>query len=186
MTDWPFGDLRPAHYGAILADPPWRFQTWSAKGEGRSPQRHYRCMELAEVQALPVRDLALRDCLLFLWATAPMLPQALTTMETWGFRYSTGGAWAKQNSSGVGWRLGTGFRLRSSAEFWLIGQRGSPGRISRSETNLIVAPVGRHSAKPAGARRKIKAMVNGPYCELFARERTDGWDSWGDELDAED
>jgi N6-adenosine-specific RNA methylase IME4 len=60
-------------YGAILADPPWSFKTWSQKGEGKSAQRHYRCMTTAELCALPVGDYAADDCALFLWATWPMI-----------------------------------------------------------------------------------------------------------------
>jgi N6-adenosine-specific RNA methylase IME4 len=74
---WPFGDIRPFSYDLICADPPWDFKLYSAKGQGKSAQKHYSCMSLADIKALPVGQLAAPDCCLFLWATWPMLPQAM-------------------------------------------------------------------------------------------------------------
>lgn len=90
MTDWPFGGLKPGHYGAIYADPPWSYVTWSAKGTGRSAEQHYATMDEEEISNLPVSDLAADNCVLFLWVTWPMLPQALRTIAAWGFDYKTG------------------------------------------------------------------------------------------------
>lgn len=91
---WPFSPLDRNAYGCIAADPPWRFKTWSEKGEDRAPD--YALMTLDDIKAMPVADLALPDCVLLLWATNPMLPQALAVMEAWGFSYKTlGFCWAK-------------------------------------------------------------------------------------------
>src|SRR5690606_4059918 len=128
-----------------LADPPWRFRTFSAKGEGRSPSRHYACMDIAELAALPVGQLAAPDAALILWATAPLLPQAVWLMEQWGFAYKSAGAWAKQSTSSARWAFGTGYLLRSAAEFFLLGTIGRPRIRSRAVRNLIVAPVREHS-----------------------------------------
>ncbi|WP_366656595.1 MT-A70 family methyltransferase [Fodinicurvata sp. EGI_FJ10296] len=170
-------------FGAILADPPWSYANFSAKGEARNPKAHYSCMSLADIAALPVADIAARDCALIMWATAPMMPQAFTVMDRWGFRFSTMGAWAKQSKTGAKWAFGTGYVLRSAAEFWLIGVRGKPRVKVRNTRNLIVAPVREHSRKPDEMRAIVERLFNGPYLELFARERAPGWDAWGNEID---
>lgn len=180
---WPFADLRPLSYGAILADPPWQFDLRSVAGEEKSPQAQYDCMDLAAIKALPVSHLARGDCLLIMWATAPMLPQAIDTMAAWGFRFVTSGAWAKQSSTGNKWAFGTGYVMRSAAEFYLIGAIGQPDYHSRSIRNLIVAPIREHSRKPDRMHADIEALVDGPYLELFARHRRPGWDVWGNQTD---
>lgn len=178
-----FGELSPAHYGLILADPPWRFSNFSEKGEAKNPVAHYDCMSLEAIKALPVMDLAAPDCALVMWATAPMLPEALETMAAWGFTYKTGGSWAKQSSTGEKWAFGTGYIFRSATEPYLVGTRGKPAVLSRSIRNLIVAPVREHSRKPDEMHRHCEALFAGPRCELFARERRDGWDCWGNQTD---
>jgi len=181
-NEWPFDDLVPLRYGVILADPPWRFQNYSVKGEQKNPTAHYACMDLAAIQALPVSQLAAPDCALVMWATAPMLPQALETLAAWGFAFKSAGAWAKQSSTGAAWAFGTGYCYRSAAEFWLLGTIGRPRQRSRSTRNLIVAPVREHSRKPDQMHADIEALFHGPYAELFAREQRPGWDAWGNEI----
>jgi N6-adenosine-specific RNA methylase IME4 len=116
-----------------------------------------------------------------MWATAPMLPQAITTLTAWGFTFKSAGAWAKQSSTGAKWAFGTGYVYRSAAEFWIYGTRGKPRTLSRSIRNLIVAPVREHSRKPDQMRADIELLLPGPHCELFARESAPGWASWGNE-----
>ncbi len=179
--NWPFGALTPLRYGVILADPPWRFALRSPKGETKSPQAHYACMPLADIQALPVSQLAGPDAACIMWATAPMLPQAVATMAAWGFTFKSAGAWAKRSSTGASWAFGTGYCYRSAAEFWLLGVIGRPVQRSRSIRNLIVAPIAEHSRKPSQMHDDIEAMFDGPYLELFARSPRSGWDVWGNE-----
>lgn len=183
MSGWPFRGLRRGHFGCIVADPPWRFELYSAKGEGKSPQRHYSTMTLAEIEALPVAQLAAPDCALFLWGTSPILPQALETLAAWGFKYKSVGAWAKRTRTDTAWQFGTGYLMRNAAEFFLLGTRGRPKCMVRNERNLIVAPVREHSRKPDQLRAKAMAMYGGPYLELFAREAAPGWARWGLEVD---
>lgn len=179
---WPFGPLRPLSFRAILADPPWNFELRSAAGEKKAPQAHYACMDLAAIKALPVGHLAGGDCLLVMWATAPMLPQAIETMAAWGFRYVTAGAWAKQSKTGKKWAFGTGYVLRSAAEIYLVGSNGVPPYGAKNIRNLIVAPVREHSRKPDEMHQQIEAMMpGGPYVELFGRQQRLGWDIWGNE-----
>ena len=166
----------------ILADPPWRFATYSRLGERKSPSAQYDCMDLSAIKGLPVLDLANpTGCALIVWATAPLLPQAVEVMQAWGFGYKSAGAWAKQSSTGLKWAFGTGYCYRSAAEFWLLGTIGKPTQKSRSIRNLIVAPVREHSRKPDQMRADIEEMFDGPYIELFAREPAPGWLAWGNE-----
>src|SRR6478735_3662705 len=86
-------------YAAILADPPWSFRNWSAKGTGRNAVSHYDCLSFDALTSLPVADLAARDCALFLWATDPLLPRAFDLIRSWGFEYKTVAFyWVKLNA----------------------------------------------------------------------------------------
>jgi N6-adenosine-specific RNA methylase IME4 len=183
-ADWPFAGQTPRSFKAIIADPPWAFRAYSDKGLKKSPQQHYACMDLAAIKALPVAGLAHPDgAALALWATAPMLPQAIEVMEAWGFTYKTAGAWAKQSRTGEAWGFGTGHILRSAAEFFLIGTIGSPPVLAHDVRNLIVAPIREHSRKPDALHAAMVRLYGGPGCELFARESRTGWSAWGDESD---
>ena len=182
MTErWPFGDLPMFHYGLILADPPWYFRNYSAKGEEKNPVAHYDCMDAASLAALPVNQLAAPDCAMLMWATAPMLPEAITLLKAWGFTFKSAGAWAKQSSTGEKWAFGTGYCFRSAAEFFLLGTIGKPRIISRAVRNLIVAPVREHSRKPDDQYAMAEQLFAGPYLDLFSRQSRPGWDAFGNE-----
>lgn len=183
MIDWNFEGMKPNHYGALITDPPWRFANRSAKGEHKNAVQHYDCMSLAALRTLPVADLAAKDCALIMWATAPLLPEAVELMRFWGFDYKSAGTWAKQSSTGNKWAFGTGYCFRSASEFFLLGTRGKPKVRSRSIRNLIVAPVREHSRKPDAMHDNVEALYEGPYGELFAREGRPGWDTWGNETE---
>jgi N6-adenosine-specific RNA methylase IME4 len=172
------------HYGVILADPPWRFATYSHKGRGRSAEAYYDCMALSDIEALPVTGWAAADCALFLWATDPLLPQALKVIATWGFVYKTAAfTWVKTTKDGTGFPIGCGYWTRANPELCILVTRGRPQRLSRSVPQLIVAPRREHSRKPEEAYARIEALVGGPYLELFAREERPSWDNWGAETE---
>lgn len=173
---WPFAGLAPMSYGLIVADPPWRFDNWSEKGQAKGPEPHYPTMADEDILALPAGELARPDCMLWLWATWPKLPLAMAVIDAWGFEYVTGGAWDKK-------RWGTGYVWRSVCEPILIATRGDPNVRGRDVPNLISSARGRHSAKPAAALTMAERMCpNVPRVELFARSRRKGWDAWGNEL----
>jgi len=184
MTDWPFAGLQPHQYGVIMVDPPWRFGLRNEKtGAQKSAQRQYCCESIEEIQALPVAHLAAQNCLLWLWATAPMLPHALETMRAWGFRYVTMGSWAKRSKTGRKWAFGTGYVLRSAVEPFLLGAIGRPETASNSVRNLLDEPVREHSRKPEQAYAAAEALrPESRKAELFARYPRSGWDVWGDEV----
>ena len=175
-----FPGLTPLRYGLIMADPPWQFALRSAQGERKSPQAHYECMSLDHLAAMPVGHLAGPDCVLWLWATNPMLPQAIDVLRAWGFRYSTAGHWVKRTASGK-LVFGTGYVLRSAGEPFLIGTVGSP-KLGRSVRSIIEGIRREHSRKPEEAYRAAEQLAPGPYLDLFSRESRPGWDSWGNEI----
>ncbi len=178
---WAFEPLRPLRYGLIMADPAWLFELWSEAGGKKSPQAHYDCMTVSQIKALPVANLAGGDCVLFLWATWPMIRQAFQVMEAWGFKYKTGGAWHKKTKHGKT-AFGTGYILRSACEPFLIGTIGKPGLRSRSERNLIEAKTRGHSRKPVEAHEMLERMYPDTWkVELFSRRTRQGWDAWGNE-----
>jgi N6-adenosine-specific RNA methylase IME4 len=171
-------------FGALYADPPWTFATRSAKGRGRSADNHYPVMTLDQIKAFPLPPMA-DDSVCFLWTTDPLLPQALEVMAVWGFTFKTVGfVWAKTllKDHSDYFPSGLGFWTRANPEICLLGTRGSPQRISRNVPKLLIAPRGRHSEKPVEINARIMRLVRGPYIELFARRRLDGWASQGNEL----
>ena len=174
----PFAGLPLHSAGVILADPAWWFATYSPKGWRKSAHSHYACMDLAAIRTLPISELAAPACVLVLWSTQVHLLHALSVFEPWGFIFKTLGCWAKQSKTGQHWQFGTGYLLRSTAEFFLIGTRGRPQQLSRSSLNLIVAPVREHSRKPDEMYDLIEATWPGPYVELFARYPRGGWQQW--------
>lgn len=179
-SPWPFGDLLPGAYGVILSDPPWKFKTWSGKGDGKACP--YDTMSTADIAAMPVGRLAARNCMLVMWTTAPFLPESLDVMKDWGFRYSTCGSWTKLTSEDEP-AVGTGFYWRSSAELWLVGTRGSPGRWRGiAIPNAILDQRREHSRKPSRLHDDLdRAYRDRRKCELFARSQRPGWDCWGNE-----
>ena len=179
---WPFGDLRMFGYGMIMTDPPWSFDHWSAKGAtNKSARGQYDVMTLDDIKEMPVGQLASDNAVLWLWATHPMLPQAIDAMKIWGFRFVTSGAWVKRTATGK-LAFGTGYRLRCASEPFLIGVVGNP-ETPRNIRTVIEGPVREHSRKPDEAYAIAERMTPpGAFrCELFARERRPGWDAFGNE-----
>lgn len=169
----------------IMADPPWHFKTFSPKGGGKSPQAHYRTEPLDVIKAIPVRDVAAKDCLLWLWATGANLPLALQVVEAWGFRYSTLGYWGKLTKTGkIG--FGTGYGFRCAGEPIILARRGKP-KNERTVRSLIMGVGGpgsgrAHSEKPEEAYAAAeKLMPNARRLDLFSRKTRPGWTAFGDE-----
>lgn len=192
--------LRRRHYRAILADPPWSFRSYAAcvnPESGRHVERHYQTMTLEAIKALPIKDLAHPDgCHLFLWTTGPSLPFAFDVIKAWGFRYSTiGFNWIKLKRSfnpdqlrvlpmiAADLHTGLGFTTRKNSEPCLLARRGNARRIAKDVREIILAPVREHSRKPDEVHERIERYCEGPYLELFARQRRKGWTCRGDQVD---
>lgn len=180
---WPFGQLQPSSYDFIMADPPWRFLTYSERGvthKGAGGQ--YRLMTLDDIKMLPVFKLAAPDCLLWMWATAPMLPHAIDTLRAWQFHYCTAGSWAKRTKNGK-LRWGTGYRFRSTSEFILIGTRGKP-KSARNVPSHVDGLAREHSRKPDEAYALAERMMpNARRADLFSRQVRPGWEGFGNEIE---
>lgn len=168
--------LPEARFGVIYADPEWKFETYSEEtGMDRSADNHYPTSSLDAIKSRDVGSLAADDCVLFLWATVPMLPEALEVMAAWGFEYKSNFDWRKD-------RVGTGYWNRNRHEHLLIGTRGRIPAPAMGEQfdSSIEAPVGEHSAKPEIFYEIIEAYFPTlPKIELNARTARPGWVRWG-------
>ena len=179
--NWPFGDLQPFSFGLVMADFPWRFNTWSLEGKKhKSPERHYKTMPLAQIRALPIGHLGARDCIYWIWGTHPMLPEQIGCLAPWGLKYVTSGVWVKRTRHGK-LAFGTGYRLRSASEPFIIATNGNPD-TARNVRTVIEGPLREHSRKPEEAFAAAEQMVGDvPKLELFGRKSRPGWSVWGDE-----
>ena len=174
-------------YGIIYADPPWQYKVYSKKGAGRSAESHYPTMSIEDIRALPVGELADRDCALFLWITFPMLLDALSVIKAWGFTYKTVAfAWVKQNKKANTLFWGMGYWTRANVELCILATKGRPRRKSAGVHQVVLAPVEEHSKKPNIVRDKIVTLMGDLLrIELFARQTPPGWDVWGNEVDSD-
>jgi N6-adenosine-specific RNA methylase IME4 len=137
-------------------------------------------MDAADLKAMTIP--AAEDCVLFMWAIDPMLPQAFELITAWGFTYKTVAfTWAKINESGKD-PIGGGYWTRANPEMCLLATRGKPKRLNADVRQLLMAPRREHSRKPA-VHERIERLVGGPYLEMFARQERPGWDAWGNEVE---
>jgi N6-adenosine-specific RNA methylase IME4 len=144
----------------------------------RAPENHYATTPLEGIMNLDVPGACAPDCVLFLWATVPMLPQALAVMDVWGFAYKSHLAWVKD-------KIGTGFWARNKHELLLIGTKGEipAPAMGTQPDSAIAAAVGDHSRKPVIFHEIIEGMFpNLAKLEMISRQTREGWDSWGNEV----
>lgn len=184
MTALDLLTIRPqGGFDLIMADPPWSFDNFSAKGEAKNAKAHYACTPLDWIKGLPVHAIAARDCLLWLWATNPMLPEAFQVMQAWGFEFRTAGHWSKRNPATGKLAFGTGYILRCAGEPFLIGTRGKP-KTTRSTRSVIEGRAREHSRKPDEAFTAAEALMpEARRLELFSRQPRTGWTVWGNETE---
>lgn len=173
-------------YGIIYADPPWHYRVYSKKGAGRSAESHYPTMTIEKIQALPVSELADKDCALFMWITFPLLKESLSVLSAWGFKFKTiAFVWIKQNRKSDSLFWGMGYWTRTNAEFCVLATKGKPKRMAKNVHQVIVSHIEEHSKKLDEARRRIvRLMGDLPRIELFARQKSAGWDVWGNEVES--
>jgi len=171
-------------YQIIYADPPWNYDDQGCQG---TMANHYKGMPLEEIKSLPINRITDKDCVLFLWVTYPMLKEGLEVIGAWGFNYRTiAFQWVKLNRNNMGAFYGLGRWTRGNTEPCLLATKGKPRRFNNSVFQLIMVPVQRHSQKPAEVRDRIVALMGDlPRIELFARQRVDGWDCWGNEVESD-
>lgn len=182
-------------YRTIYADPPW-----PERGAGkikRGADRHYKLMTVRQIKALPVGDLAdSSGCVLWLWATGNYLADAIDCARSWGFRVVNFRPWVKAERGSIAsfdgleevtvyapQRLGLGQYMRCDAEILLLCVRGKVDYPRFKPRQTIYAPRGKHSAKPSCVRNHIETNYSAPRLEMFARERHEGWDVYGDQVE---
>lgn len=174
-TQWPEGKYR-----IIYADPPWKYGDERSGMGGAVDQ--YDLMELEDIKALPVKDLAENDAVLFMWATAPLMREAHEVLDAWGFKYKTQIIWNKCKGP-----VGNYISVRH--EHLILATKGSctPDVTDRPNSVQTIERTGRHSEKPEEFRQIIEQLYTyGNKIELFARKSVEGWIAYGNELSAND
>jgi N6-adenosine-specific RNA methylase IME4 len=179
-------------YKTILADPPWQCNSkgWEKSGWGKI-KSHYPLMHHDEIKALPVPELAADDCILLMWTTWTHIPKAIEIGEQWGFEYKNGFPWIKTTAKpyiGLYGEIeakptyGLGYWVRGCSEPLLIFSRGK-AKPNNNFVGLISERL-EHSRKPKDVY-DFAMSFEPPYLELFARNRHDGWDVWGNEVESD-
>ena len=192
ILEGPFAGLQQNGYGTILVDPAWGWVSFSGKAAAphRSDDEPYPVMTIEELRALPVADLAAKDCVLIMWVIGSHLDQAIELGRFWGFTYKTDlFTWVKVGKHDPAVRpISMGKWSRKQTEQALIFSRGKPSRLDagvrqllETDEHVIFAPKREHSRKPEEQYDRIERLVAGPYVELFSRQPRDQWDSWGNE-----
>ncbi len=182
-------------FEVIVADPPWMYQkrpglVGGGDGAPGIAEREYSTMTNGEIRDLPVAQIAAKNAHLFLWVTNPgmfggrfsdVTPERIAA--AWGFEYRTMLTWVKTTAAGVPMRGGMGWYFRGATEHVLYATRGKVGiPAAIREPNVLLAPRGRHSEKPAAFMELVERVTTGERLEMFARSRRAGWSSWGNEV----
>lgn len=185
-------------YNLIYADPPWKYDDARTSKSAGMALSAYPCMTVEQLIDLPIKQLCQSGTMLAMWATFPKLPQALQVLDGWGFTYSTVlFTWVKLNPKHDSFTTypvnhediysGLGHYTRANCEVVLLGRYGNTQPLSRATRDLrqvFFYPRGRHSEKPAIVRTFLTTLFGKEISkiELFAREKVEGWDAWGNEV----
>lgn len=173
-------------FSTILADPPWKFQNRTGKMAPEHKRLYrYHTMTNEEILSMPIDKVALPKSHLYLWVPNALIDLGLKVMKEWGFEYKTMLIWYKVRKDGGPDRRGVGFYFRNVTEVLLFGTKGQYRTLQpgRSQENIIISQKRGHSIKPDEQYSIIESCSSGPYLELFARQKKDGWVSWGDEVE---
>ena len=170
-------------YDIIYADPPWQYKDKAMSGK-RGVHFKYPVMNISDICKLDVQNICSDNCILFLWSTPPLIKDAFKVIDAWGFEYKTKGfCWVKYNRNIFSVFMGMGNYSRSNTEDCLLGVKGKPKRLNADVRQLIQHPIMKHSMKPPETRdRIVRLMGDIPRIELFSRQKTPGWDVWGNEV----
>ena len=166
-------------YNIIYADPPWKY--WESGNKNQ--ELHYKTMTIDDICNIPVANMADDNCVLFMWATYPILKEAFRVIEAWGFNYSTAAfVWVKKNKNTDTPFIGCGSWTRANSEICLLATKGQILRLDASVSQVVESPIEEHSKKPDIVRDLITQLVGKlPRVELFCRHPAEGWDVWGNE-----
>jgi N6-adenosine-specific RNA methylase IME4 len=173
-------------FGAVLADPPWRFQNRTGKVAPEHKRlSRYDTLEWEDIASMPVADVMADQSHCYLWVPNALIAEGLAVLEAWGFTYKAMLVWYKVRKDGGPDGRGVGFYFRNVTEPVLFGTRGNLRTLApgRSQVNVIATRKREHSRKPDEQYGVIEACSPGPYLELFARYPQPGWTVWGNEAD---
>jgi len=172
-------------YQIIYADPPWSY-----RGEmmNSSITDHYGVLSIENIKNLPVSKITSENSILFLWVTLPKLNEFMRVVESWEFEYKTTAfVWVKRNRISDSFFMGLGRWTRANPEICILATKGQISRQNKGIRQLQVHKIERHSKKPDIFRDLIVDLIGDlPHIELFAREKTEGWDSIGYEINGKD
>jgi N6-adenosine-specific RNA methylase IME4 len=167
-------------YQIIYADPPWQVKAgpgWASSGKSRDLE--YPTMTLEEIKNLPVKNISEDNSVLFLWTINKYLRESYDVAEAWGFKVSCALTWCKPRHG-----LGLGGAFVQTTEHLLYARRGSVPTQKRIDTTWFEHKRLKHSEKPQMFRNLILDVVGDlPRVELFARQKTEGWDVFGNEVE---
>lgn len=169
-------------YRVIYADPPWEYgDKRTNDANSGSAESQYPTMPIDDICGLPVAEIAAADSVLFLWATAPLLTEAVAVIEAWGFTYKAQFVWDKVKGF-------NGHYNDVRHELLLVATRGScVPKIETLDPSIVQAKRTQHSRKPDCFYELIERMYppgERTHVELFARRSRNGWQSWGNQVDA--
>lgn len=170
-------------YGIVVADPPWSFSDKLTMSDvKRGAEAHYGTLALADLLRLPIRGLGEADSILALWVPSALLESGLAVMKAWGYEHKTIFTWVKTAGGPTGLAMGMGRTFRACSEHALIGKRGSPEIMSKSERSVELHKALSHSSKPEGLQERLERMMpEANKLELFARRARPGWTCVGNE-----
>ena len=172
-------------YNIIYADPPWDISYLKKNKKGFADyDLPYPTMTDKEIIDVPVKDITDDNSILFMWCIDSRIPILNSIMISWGFNYKTVGfVWNKVAKHTNGVNATVGKYTRKSCEFCFIGTKGKSLAQLHTQNQYFPEPKRKHSQKPDGIKDMIVNMCGDiPRIELFAREKTDGWDVWGNEV----
>lgn len=174
-------------FKTVLADPPWQFQNRTGKVAPEHKRlSRYGTLTLEDIKALPVAEAAADTAHLYLWVPNALLPDGLAVMQAWGFQYKSNIIWQKIRKDGGPDGRGVGFYFRNVTEVLLFGTRGKNARTlqaGRTQVNIMNTRKREHSRKPDEQYPLITSCSPGPYLEMFARGKREGWAIWGNQAD---
>lgn len=174
-------------FKTVLADPPWQFQNRTGKVAPEHKRlSRYGTLTLDDIKALPVAEAAADTAHLYLWVPNALLPDGLAVMQAWGFQYKSNIIWQKIRKDGGPDGRGVGFYFRNVTEVLLFGTRGKNARTlqaGRTQVNIMNTRKREHSRKPDEQYPLITSCSPGPYLEMFARGKREGWAIWGNQAD---
>jgi N6-adenosine-specific RNA methylase IME4 len=178
-------------FDIVYADPAWTY--YGSQTKNGAAGKHYKTsMTPEQINALPVKSL-FRDPkhgAAFVWATCPLLPLAIDAGRAWGLHYrGVAFNWVKTRKDGgvIGAQGVPPTATKPTSELCLLFttcKKGRPFKLMSSKVpQVVLAPRGAHSEKPALVRdRIVEVYGDRPRIELFSRHQVDGWERIGDQL----